>query len=136
MTLTYTSAAERDTLRTRQRARLFGVADLLMLATSCVALFAIGLAYTGRLRVFDASETQHADVRTVNLNAVSDAAEIEPALTYCSHFYSGRARESLRPSEAESARQTSPLVGCCREPLSSCRPAARSTPSSQEPRHR
>ena len=54
--------------------------DLLMWATSCVALFAIGLAYTGRLRVFDASETQHADVRIVNLNTVSDAAEIEPAM--------------------------------------------------------
>jgi len=80
MTVTYTSAAERDTLRTRQRARVFGVSDLLMLATSCVALFAISLAYAGRIRVFEASETQHADVRIVNLNTVSDAGEIEPAL--------------------------------------------------------
>ena len=59
---------------------MFGVSDLLMWATSCVALFAISLAYTGRLRVFEASETQHADVRIVNLNTVSNAAEIEPAL--------------------------------------------------------
>src|ERR1700675_251157 len=80
MTVAYTPAAERDGLRTRQRARMFGVSDLLMLATSCVALFAIGLAYTGRLRVFEASETQHAHVRIVNLNTVSDAAEIEPAV--------------------------------------------------------
>src|ERR1700730_742155 len=80
MTVTYTSAAERDTLRTGRRARLPGVSDLLMLATSSVALFAISLAYTGRLRVFEASETHHADVRIVNLNTVSDAAEIEPAV--------------------------------------------------------
>jgi cell division protein FtsW (lipid II flippase) len=80
MALTYTSAAERDTVRTRTRARVFGVSDLLMWATSCVALFAISLAYAGRLRVFEASETQHHDVGIVNLNTVSDPAEIEPAL--------------------------------------------------------
>src|SRR5438132_13879791 len=80
MTLTYTLAAERDTRRTRQHARLFGVSDLLMWATSCVALFAISLAYTGRFRVFEASQAQHADVRIVNLNTVSEAAEIEPAM--------------------------------------------------------
>ena len=80
MTVTYTSAADRDTVRTRQRAGVFGVSDLLMWATSCVALVAIGLASTGRSRVFEASEKQHADVRIVNLNTVSDAAEIEPAM--------------------------------------------------------
>jgi cell division protein FtsW (lipid II flippase) len=80
MTVTYMPAAVRDTRRTRQRARMFGVSDFLMWATSCVALFAIGLAYTGRLRVFEASEAHHAGVRTVNLNTVSDAAEIEPAV--------------------------------------------------------
>jgi cell division protein FtsW (lipid II flippase) len=80
MTVTYTLAAERDTRRTRRRARMFGVSDLLMLATSCVALFAIGLAYTGRLHTFAASEAQHADLHIVNLNAVSDASEIEPAV--------------------------------------------------------
>ena len=79
--VTYTSAAERDTRRTQQRARTFGVSDLLIVATSLVALLAIGLAYAGRLRVFDASDTQHADVRTVDLNTVSNAAEIEPAMT-------------------------------------------------------
>jgi cell division protein FtsW (lipid II flippase) len=80
MAVTLTSAAERDARRTRHRARMFKVTDILVLATSCVALFAISLAYTGRLRVFEASETQHADLRTVNLNTVSDATEIEPAL--------------------------------------------------------
>jgi cell division protein FtsW (lipid II flippase) len=80
MTLTYTAAAERDTRRTRQRARVFGVSDLLFVATSCVALSAIGLAYAGRLRVFDAADAQHAGVRTVDLNTVSNAAEIEPAV--------------------------------------------------------
>jgi cell division protein FtsW (lipid II flippase) len=52
----------------------------LLWATSCVALFAITLAYAGRLRVFDASEAQRPDVRIVNLNTVSDATEIEPAM--------------------------------------------------------
>ena len=37
-----------------QRARQFGAADFLMWATSCVAFFAISLAYTGRLHVFEA----------------------------------------------------------------------------------
>ena len=81
MTLTYTPAAERDTRRARQRARALGISDVLMLATSCVALFAIGLAYAGRLQVFDASQPQHAGVSIVNLNTVSDAAAIEPAMT-------------------------------------------------------
>jgi cell division protein FtsW (lipid II flippase) len=81
MTQTYTPAVERDTRRSRVRARTFDTSDLLIVATSFVALFAIGLAYAGRLRVFDAVEAQHADVRIVNLNTVATAAEIEPALT-------------------------------------------------------
>jgi hypothetical protein len=80
MTVTHTSAADRDARRTRQRARMFGVSDLLMLATGLVALFAISLAYTGRFRVFEASEAHRTDGRIVNLNTVSDAAEIEPAV--------------------------------------------------------
>jgi cell division protein FtsW (lipid II flippase) len=80
MTLSYTSAADRDRRRTRQRARRFGAHDVLMWATSCVALFAISLACTGRFRVFDATQTQPAEARPVNLNTVPDAASIEPAL--------------------------------------------------------
>ena len=80
MTVTYTSAADRDTLRTRRSAPMFGLSDLAMAATSCIALFAIALAYTGRLRTFEAAETLHADIRPVNLNSVQSAAEIEPAL--------------------------------------------------------
>jgi cell division protein FtsW (lipid II flippase) len=79
MTLTYTPASERDTRRTRQRARAIGIADLLMWATSCVAVFAIALACAGRLRVFDASQPQHADVPVANVNTVSDPATLEPA---------------------------------------------------------
>jgi hypothetical protein len=104
MTVTYTSAAERDTQRTRHRARMFGVSDLLMWATSCVALFAISLAYTGRLRVFDASEAKHGEMRIVNLNTVSGAAEIEPALAAIFVNDAERrfaARELLRSVEAE-----------------------------------
>ncbi|MEP7310528.1 MAG: FtsW/RodA/SpoVE family cell cycle protein [Acidobacteriota bacterium] len=80
MTVTYTSAADRDSRRTHQRARRFGAADLLMWATSCVAFFAIGLAYTGRLHVFEATEAQRADTRIVNLNTVVDAAALDPAM--------------------------------------------------------
>jgi len=39
MAITYTSAAERDTLRTEWRARTVDVSDVLLWATSCVALF-------------------------------------------------------------------------------------------------
>jgi hypothetical protein len=104
MTVTHTSAAERDAVRTRQRARMFGVSDLLMLATSSVALFAISLAYTGRLRAFEASETHHADGRIVNLNTVSAAAEIEPALAAIFTSTADRrfaARELFRFVEAD-----------------------------------
>jgi cell division protein FtsW (lipid II flippase) len=59
---------------------MFGLSDLVMAATSCVALFAIALAYTGRLRTFEAAEAQHADIHPVNLNSVQNAAKIEPAL--------------------------------------------------------
>jgi cell division protein FtsW (lipid II flippase) len=80
MTTTYTSAAERDTRRTRQAARIFSISDLVMLAASCVALFAIGLAYAGRVRALDAFEAQRGGVRPVNLNTVSEPAAIEPAM--------------------------------------------------------
>ena len=115
MTLTYTSAAERDTVRARQRARRFGVSDVLMWATSCVALFAISLAYTGRLRVFDASETQHAGVGIVNVNTVSDAAEIEPAVAAIFASAADRqfaARELFRFVETDrNAGRAQPNVG-------------------------
>jgi cell division protein FtsW (lipid II flippase) len=104
MTVTYTSAADRDALRTRQRARMFGVSDLLMLATSCIALFAISLAYIGRLRVFEASGMHHADVRIVDLNTVSNAAEIEPAVAAIFANIADRqfvARELFRFVEAD-----------------------------------
>ncbi|MGH9141268.1 MAG: FtsW/RodA/SpoVE family cell cycle protein [Vicinamibacterales bacterium] len=80
MTVSYLSAADRDTRRDRRRARRFGVSDLLLWATSCVALFTIALAYTGRVRIFEASEAQHADIGHVNLNTVLNASDIEPAL--------------------------------------------------------
>ena len=102
MTLTHTAAAERDTRRTRLRARTFGVADLLIVATSFVALLAIGLAYAGRLSVFDASDAQHAGVRTINLNTVSSAAEIEPALA--ATFANAADRRSLQSNCSGSSK--------------------------------
>ena len=104
MAITYTSAAERDALRTRQRARTFDVSDVLLWGTSVVALFAISLAYAGRLRVFDATEAQRAGVQLVNLNTVSDAVEIEPAMAAIFSTAADRqiaARELFRFVEAE-----------------------------------
>src|SRR6185503_14615725 len=48
MTVTFTPAAERDTRRQRERARRFGIGDLLLVATSCFVALAIALAYVGR----------------------------------------------------------------------------------------
>jgi cell division protein FtsW (lipid II flippase) len=104
MATTYTSASDRDRQRIQQRARLFGASDVLMWATCCVALFSIGLAYNGRLRVFVASETVRADVRIINLNTVSDAAEIEPAMAAIFATAADRrfaARELLRFVETD-----------------------------------
>ena len=77
MTITYTLAAERDQQRQRAAVR---VAPFWRLAlASCIALIAIALTYNGRFRVLSAGAAGRDSV--VNLNAVRDAAELEPALT-------------------------------------------------------
>jgi cell division protein FtsW (lipid II flippase) len=80
MGLTYTTAAERDVRRTRQRAERFQPARLSLAVTSGVALLAITLAYLGRISLFDQLERAHAGVPPVNLNVVVDSALLEPAL--------------------------------------------------------
>jgi cell division protein FtsW (lipid II flippase) len=77
MSLTYTTAAERDTHRLWRDAR-HGWPEPLLVATSCVAALAILLSCIGRLRAFDESETGSG--RVVNVNTVRGADELEPAL--------------------------------------------------------
>jgi cell division protein FtsW (lipid II flippase) len=78
MSVTYTTAAERDTRRLWRETRP-GWPEPLLAATSCVAALAIGLACVGRLRAFDASEAGGGRA-VVNLNAVRDSSALEPAL--------------------------------------------------------
>jgi cell division protein FtsW (lipid II flippase) len=77
MSLTYTTAAERDTHRLWRDAR-HGWPEPLLVVTSCVAALAIALACFGRLRAFDESEPDSR--RVVNLNTVRGADELEPVL--------------------------------------------------------
>ena len=77
MSVTYTTAAERDRRRLLREAR-FGWPEPLLAVTSCVAALAIALACIGRLRAVDASEAGGGPV--VNLNTVRDARALEPAL--------------------------------------------------------
>ena len=77
MTITYTLAAERDQQRQRAAVRVAPFWPLAL--ASCIALIAIALTYNGRFRVLSAGAAGRDSV--VNLNAVWDAAELEPALT-------------------------------------------------------
>ena len=54
MSATYTSAASRDARRISASARRFDAHDVLLAATSCVCLLAIGLAFAGRVRTTSA----------------------------------------------------------------------------------
>jgi cell division protein FtsW (lipid II flippase) len=77
MSVTYTTAAERDRYRQQRVARYYGLPEPLLLATSCLAVLAIALAYIGRLRAFDEAERGR---QAVNLNAARDPAALEPAM--------------------------------------------------------
>ena len=79
MTVTYTPAAERDR-RSGRRTGRGGWPDTGLLATSFVVVLAIALAYFGRVRAFDISEQAAHRDQAVNVNAVRDATELEPAL--------------------------------------------------------
>src|SRR5712671_96324 len=80
MTVTYTTAAERDHHRTRRRIDRFDLAHVSLAVTSGVALLAILLAYVGRVSVFESAERARAGAQTVNLNTVEDPARLESAL--------------------------------------------------------
>ena len=76
MTITYTLAAERDKRRQLVAVRVAPSWPLAL--ASCIAIIAIALTYNGRFRVLSAGATGRD--AAVNLNAVRDAAELEPAL--------------------------------------------------------
>ena len=76
MSVTYTSAADRDRHREKRIVR-FWLPEPLLIATSCVAVVAIALACVGRLGALDAVERGRS---VVNLNTALDPADLEPAL--------------------------------------------------------
>ena len=73
--VSHTSALERDERRSSHSTR-FGRAEILFVATSLVGLLAIGLAYSGRIQRLRATPSE----RLTNLNTLSDAVQLEPAL--------------------------------------------------------
>jgi hypothetical protein len=77
MSVTYTTAAERDRQRSWHEAR-HAWPEPLLTAASLVAVLALALACAGRLRGVDAAEIGSG--RIVNLNTVRGAATLEPAL--------------------------------------------------------
>jgi hypothetical protein len=80
MSVTYTTAAERDGRRTQQRVSRVDLAGVLLAMTSGVAVLGILLAYAGRLRAFELSERGRSGAQMVNLNTLSDPTQLESAL--------------------------------------------------------
>ena len=78
MSVTYTTAAERDRIRERRAVR-YVLPDPLLCAASAIAIAAIALATTGRLRALDEADGIRG-AAIVNLNAAREAAALEPAL--------------------------------------------------------
>jgi cell division protein FtsW (lipid II flippase) len=78
MSVTFTTAAERDALRLGRAARA-GWPEPMLAATSLVAILAITLASIGRLRALDLADAG-VNARVVNLNTVRGAQALEPAL--------------------------------------------------------
>ena len=82
MPLTYTTAIDRDEIRADDAARSIHTADVLLLATSAVALIAITLAYAGRREVFERTDTGPGAAAVVDLNTVTNAAQLEAGLRH------------------------------------------------------
>src|SRR5262245_14561076 len=82
MSLTYTSASERDSRQiTAGNARLRS-GHLLLALTSVVALLVLVFAYWGRLAASDSSRSSQPVVHLTNLNTVSHSKELEPVLEH------------------------------------------------------
>ena len=80
MGLTYTSTVDRQLRVPSLATRRIGPRDVLLPLTSLVAVLAIGLAYGGRVRDLAGDAGRNA-ARLTNLNAVTDARELEAPLT-------------------------------------------------------
>ena len=80
MTVTYTVAAERHARRKPHWTDWVGLSTLSIVATSCVAMMAIALAYAGRTNVFEHSG-HAAAAAPINLNTVADAKQIEAVMS-------------------------------------------------------
>jgi cell division protein FtsW (lipid II flippase) len=111
MSVTYTTAADRDAYRQQREAR-YGLPEPLLMTASCVAVLAIALACIGRLRAFDEAEGGRL---VVNLNAARDPDALGPALaTIFTNVHDRRfaAAELFRfMSSDPSERRTLPNVG-------------------------
>jgi cell division protein FtsW (lipid II flippase) len=79
MSETYTVAGDRDAPRTRRRTGLIDQSVVTMVATCCVAILAIALAYAGRMSVVD-SAARATTSAPLNLNTVADAKAIDAAM--------------------------------------------------------
>jgi len=79
MTATYTTAADRNAQQTGRRTGLIDLSVVSIVATSCVAMLAIALAYAGRMSA-PASAGRTAAAAPVNLNTVADSNAIDVAL--------------------------------------------------------
>jgi cell division protein FtsW (lipid II flippase) len=81
MALAYTSAYERDESRTAAAANRIDMGDVLLLATSTVAVLAIAMAYAGRREAFELAELRRAgSPAVVNLNSVRNPSQLDPVL--------------------------------------------------------
>jgi cell division protein FtsW (lipid II flippase) len=112
VSVTYTTAAQRDRQRAGIASRPF-LPEPLLIATSCVAALAILLACVGRLGVVDQTGAPGAPV--VNLNAALDAHAFEPAMAAAFANPGDRrfaAAELFRfVTEQDGSRRTLPNVG-------------------------
>ncbi|HMF99009.1 MAG TPA: FtsW/RodA/SpoVE family cell cycle protein [Vicinamibacterales bacterium] len=79
MSVTYTAADDRDARRTGRGTGRIDRPVVSMAATSCVAMLAIALAYSGRLIVVDSSSRATAPA-PIDLNTVAGAKAIEAAM--------------------------------------------------------
>jgi cell division protein FtsW (lipid II flippase) len=79
MTATYTTAADRNAQPTGRRTGLIDLSVVSIVATSCVAMLAIALAYAGRTSA-PASAGRTAAAAPVNLNTVADSHAIDVAM--------------------------------------------------------
>jgi cell division protein FtsW (lipid II flippase) len=80
MAVTYVLAGERHRLGDDARARAWHMHDALLPAASCVAILALLLATTGKLRTLDIDDSSRRAVRSVDLNGLANASALDAPL--------------------------------------------------------